>query len=143
MSKECPFKHPLPVRTLFLVLLACGLPSMGRADNWVNVPQGSAHQVDTDSIRHSGAFVLAWTRSVYPVPIELSGEWAYSEKSHLSFNCSKKSQFPLQTITFADPDSTVRLHTFSDNPTPNSYQRTDQVNRVILSFVCKVASQRQ
>jgi hypothetical protein len=126
-----------------VLLAAIVLPTTGWSDNWVNVPEGSEHQVDTDSITNSGAFVLAWVRSIYPLPMEFSGKLAYSEKSHISIGCAKKTQTTSQTITFTDPNSTAPLNTFTGNPSPDSYRRPEPVEKVIQSFVCRVASQRR
>lgn len=127
---------PVALATALLV------PITGWSETWITVPAGSAHQVDTDSIVKSGAFVLAWVRSVYPTPLEYAGKWAYSEKAHIAYDCAKQSRTLLATHTFEDPDSTVLLNTVTGNPTPASYQRPDPVEKVMQSFVCRAVGRR-
>jgi hypothetical protein len=126
------------------IIAATLVPITAWSETWVNVPEGSEHQVDTDSIVKSGAFVMAWVRSVYAIPIDYSAGLAYSEKAHVSYDCAKQSRTTLQTITFADPDSTVQMNTYSENPLPDSYRRrTAQAEKVMMNFICKVADQRR
>ena len=110
------------MRRMLAVAMATALlvPSTGWSENWITVPEGSAHQVDMDSLVKSGAFVLAWVRSVYPTPIEFAGKWTYSEKAHMAYDCAKQSRTRLATQLFEDPDSTVLLNTVTGNPTPES-----------------------
>ena len=115
-------QQPPTMRRMIAVAMATALlvPSTGWSENWIIVPEGSAHQVDMDSIVKSGAFVLAWVRSGYPTPIEFAGKRTYSEKTHMAYDCVKQSRTRLATQLFEDPDSTVLLNTVTGNPTPES-----------------------
>lgn len=122
-------------------------PEHALADHWErfhdNPSQGQSYYVDTESIVIHGGFVRAWERIVQVRPkTDSQGRHIFSQKYYKAFDCSERLSRSLQSIDYADRDSTAVVGEITYYPSswPYNAANSGSAEDKLISYVCNVAA---
>lgn len=122
-------------------------PEAALADHWEkfhdNPSLGQSYYVDTESIVIHGGFVRAWERIVLVRPkTDSQSRLIFSQKYYKAFDCEKRLSRSLQSIDYADRDSTAVVGEITQYPAswPYNAAGAGSAEEKLINHVCNAAA---
>jgi len=140
-------KNASSLLSILVGLFAFSLfPTPSRADHWERVvdvgASGETYYIDTESIAIDGSTVKVWERTVLSRPeTDSQGRLIFSQKHYKSIGCKQRYWKNIQSIDYADRDSTAVVGEITYYPAnwPMNVAKPGSVAEEVMAFVCKAA----